>query len=366
MKTLELKALDTLFFKDGKPFSMGEEAWAQGVFPPYPSVIFGALNSIFLADGANLKKLDGVTKADDLNTGLIVSGYLPALNSEPTFPVPCDMYALKGSLNGRGNILNCIKKPRELISDYDCEYLLQTAQTVKAEELQGKAVLDLDNFNQWLKDDVSEISIHLLNQYLTDEPKVGIGRDFNTRTTTTTKGLLYRVAMKRLHGKTGKLSFIVKYSGFDLTNGISRFGAENKAIEYIKTDFPDVPCLVTTNDKCFKIYMATPAVFEEGYYPKLWFQENGLNLLAAAIGRVHHIGGFDIIARKPKPMHKAVPAGTVYYVEITDPSKATGIQNKLHGRSIYNLAPEENAYKIQYQKQGFGLTYIGKLNLKIQ
>ena len=31
----KITPLDTVFFRDGKPFSWGEETWAEGIFPPY-------------------------------------------------------------------------------------------------------------------------------------------------------------------------------------------------------------------------------------------------------------------------------------------------------------------------------------------
>ena len=47
---IKIDAIDTLFFKDGKPFSMGDETWADGIFPPPPSVIYGALRSIYFSE----------------------------------------------------------------------------------------------------------------------------------------------------------------------------------------------------------------------------------------------------------------------------------------------------------------------------
>lgn len=42
-----MEAFDTLFFRDGKPFSMGDDVWANGVFPPYPSTLYGALRASY-------------------------------------------------------------------------------------------------------------------------------------------------------------------------------------------------------------------------------------------------------------------------------------------------------------------------------
>ena len=51
---IRIKALDTLFFRDGKPFTSGEETWADGTFPPYPSVLYGALRTWFITNQKTL------------------------------------------------------------------------------------------------------------------------------------------------------------------------------------------------------------------------------------------------------------------------------------------------------------------------
>ena len=42
---ISIKPFDCLFVRDGKPFSMGDEVWASGIFPPPPSVVYGALRT---------------------------------------------------------------------------------------------------------------------------------------------------------------------------------------------------------------------------------------------------------------------------------------------------------------------------------
>ncbi|MEB3355948.1 MAG: type III-B CRISPR module-associated Cmr3 family protein [Synechococcales bacterium] len=45
MNWYTLDPLDVLMFRDAKPFSPGEGAWAKGVFPPLPITVFQALRS---------------------------------------------------------------------------------------------------------------------------------------------------------------------------------------------------------------------------------------------------------------------------------------------------------------------------------
>lgn len=368
MKVLQLHALDTLFFKDGKPFSMGEETWARGVFPPHPSVFYGLLRSIWLSNGnlTELSKGSAWNDVEDPSLRLSITGLLPTIGNDVHFPIPNDTYILKTDRT-KAHLLDWIEKPEGLVSDYENALLLQTRQNLKTEDLNGKAFLSATEFQKYLNGLASEFEYRELKHYVLSEPKVGIGRSPMTRATET--GQLYRVGMNRLHGSifpdedgnfhSEEFGFAVRFNGLTLPkNGTSRFGAEIKAVEYEMRDDWAIACPVKEGDEYFKIYLATPAVFEEGFYPETAFKNEGFALLTGAFGRVQHIGGFDMKALKPKPMLKAVPAGTVYYVKAT--KKITQQQiNALCNGSIYSLKGTSS----DWGKQGFGHCYLGKFTI---
>lgn len=368
MTSFQIDAIDTLFFRDGKPFSMGEETWANGLFPPYPSTVYGMLRSLHFA--THLNELSAANTEVDPTLSLQMRGYVLGLSESSSeftsaFPIPNDLYAEGRGKPSQAKLFCCVERPskEKIISDYPFDYVLETQGQKKIQTLGGQALLIGSQFSDYLADGHDQYCIRWLSDYMTEEPKVGIGRDYHTRSSA--EGKLYRVAMKRPAGKKGSLQLLLKFEGLRLADfGISRFGAEGKAIEYQLTDFPKVPTPVTSQDKYFKIYFATPAIFKEGMYPQSWLLGNGLKLLAGASGKPEYIGGFDLKKVAPKPMFKAIPAGTVFYVEIEDEKKAAGIIEKLHEGSIYNLAPQGDVYQESFQNQGFGLTYIGKLNIK--
>lgn len=362
--SFELKALDTLFFKDGKPFTMGEESWAKGIFPPYPSTIYGMLRSTWFAENMEQLEFANVPNQDE-TLNLEIKGYLPALDSVPAFPLPADLYGT-GEQENVAQVLKLKAYPSTLLSEYPHSHILCADFAGKYEDLNGKTLLKVSDFGKYLNAEDETYPYAQIKDYTCEEPKVGIGRDRSTRTAS--EGKLYRIAMHRLANKeAGKtvqtMSFLLKAEGLGLPqNGMARFGAETKSAAYAPTSFPDIPSVVSKSQKRFKIYLATPAVFAEGSYPKSWFERNGIELIAAAIGKPEHIGGFDMKAGRPKPMHKAVPAGTVYYVEIINDALAQGIQEKLHQGSIYALAKAENSFANSYKAQGFGLTFIGNIH----
>lgn len=53
MHWFSLTPLDVLLFRDAKPFSPGEGAWAKGLFPPMPITVFQAMRSLLPYYGDN-------------------------------------------------------------------------------------------------------------------------------------------------------------------------------------------------------------------------------------------------------------------------------------------------------------------------
>ena len=111
----------------------------------------------------------------------------------------------------------------------------------------------------------------------------------------------------------------------------------------------------------FKIYLATPAIFENGWFPK-WLNKvsfegeyNGikLKLVPCVIGRPLAIGGWDVVQNKPKPLRKAVPEVSIYYFKILNNSDKENIKDVFHLKNISDINPEE----------GFGLSLVGEVKV---
>lgn len=63
---IEIKALDTLFFRDGKPFTMGENHWTDSLFPPNMSTIYGAIRTAYFMQ--NMEVFEKLRMNNELNT----------------------------------------------------------------------------------------------------------------------------------------------------------------------------------------------------------------------------------------------------------------------------------------------------------
>jgi len=348
---IEITAFDTVFFKDGKPFTMGEDTWASGIFPPPPSVFYGMIRTAYAAQN-NISLADIVEKTKELKISSILLKYDDKGENHLLFPYPADLFQSKKEEEKKEEAITLMKlKANNITSNISAEkypYVLSPETNIKVEDNFDKAFLDKDSFEQvYLQAKDDAIYIKKNSDIIEIESKIGISK--NIYSNQTDEGKLYRVGMIR-----PKVKFLIEFSNIELkSEGYLKIGAESKAAHYRAISKNDIK-LPEIKNEFLKIYLATPAVFKNGSVPE--FISNGhydgidFKLLTMAIGKPKFIGGFDMKANKPKPMKKAVPAGSVYYLKS---NKAKELAKKLHCKSISEVNPE----------QGFGICYCGTFNI---
>ena len=371
---IEIKPLDTVFFRDAKPFNMGVQTWADSVFPPAPSVFMGVLRTAYLGQtGVSVKQMLEDTKDLKIKGVFLKRNY-------PLFPIPADLIDFDKNDDGsnkkdnKPTLLNL--KQNHLISNYPLPYVLKSNDNRKIKELAGKAFIDDLTLEDYLNAKTIESYIDI-SECMTDEPKVGIGRDNSTFITE--EGKLYRVGMQRMEGEMKgnaprssiddrQLSFIVEYeqlSNFKLGT-TTKVGAEGKLASLIEVKEPFNIPVPNFDSTLLKLYFATPAIFEKGWLPN-WLSADGtfskhpeanveVRLIACALNKQTQIGGFDMELGVPKPMYKVVPAGSIYYLETKSRENTQQLAEVLHAKCIADFGKA---------KEGFGLCYVGKVNYEI-
>jgi len=354
---VRISALDTLFFRDGKPFSMGEETWADGVFPPYPSVFYGALRTWYIAnhpggfsdeiigESANIK-ITGLHYR--LSTRLFDGLYLP---------LPLDLVEPKDKSEEEQSEEEREKKCRVVklellqssaLTNHPLPALLQPSNQQEVETIED-GFISSDKFNHYLQGTLQETIIRRLKDVAQAEPKVGIGRVDSTNTAQ--EGKLYRVGMHRATDFEMVLEVEMPTGQFQYTTAFIKLGGEGKIAAIEEKGRMDALKIekntISLKPGRFKLYLATPALLKNGWQPNLKGLGIKAELVAAVLGKPVHIGGFDMVKKAPKPMLKAVPAGSVYYYETDEPAER--ILQELQGISISDLLKE----------QGFGIAYVG-------
>jgi CRISPR-associated protein Cmr3 len=359
---IEIDALDTLFFRDGKPFSMGEETWADGIFPPPPSVIYGALRTTYISQiNQNIALAN---EPDDKSSELVINGFFLKVKNAPVYPLPLDLVLQKNRSTQEkateelyNKYIVCPLKLEENVyhsSNENIPFLLILDHTV--EELDG-GYFSRTSLEAYLARDEKEFTALKLNREVLIEPKTGIARHDITHTTQEEK--LYRVGMRRLRD----VKLVVEFENLDSlgNKGFIKLGGEAKAGSYQQVDYSPIN-QPEKMGKWFKLYLSTPGLLKNGWLPE-WINpvtltgkypdsEAEVKLIAAAIGKPLFIGGFDMKQKMPKEMRKAVPAGSVYYFEMigeTTPDK------------IASVRPIQLCDYADITNEGFGITYMGKI-----
>ena len=365
MPTIEIKALDTLFFRDGKPFEMGDDNWAEGIFPPPPSVIYGALRSAWFAE--HPEEMDKMGQENDPTKELRITRIYIGVKGIPYLPLPLDFVENKGDNESELNLEASNRKYKvhiqtekvNVISSNPFDSVLFSSTHVEGI---SKGVLSIQQYNWYLQNLVSRNYTALkLSDYMLNEAKVGNARENTTHSVL--EGKLYRVGMQRLN----QISLYIKFTGIVFNSSLVKLGAENK-VGHINNEVNQSNFKLFTDKiyKNFKIIFTTPTIFKNGWLPE-WINKNTLKgsyngveftLTNAILGKAEPIGGYDMKKNRPKPMLKAIPAGSVFYFETNSDKSINEIFLQKGLCDDFSSQPEfEN---IDFNKQGYGQFLIAK------
>jgi CRISPR-associated protein Cmr3 len=349
MQTVAFKPLDTFFFRDGKPFDMGEDNWAEGQFIPFPSVFYGAIRSAYFA--ANTNEIVSIGKQSDPTASFQITGVFLAKSGNLFIPTPLDLVREKDNPEGRLFPVSLINKNEtQCYSGYPYDLIPYNERDVVS---MPESFISLDVLNR------SRIKFYELDYFAQNEPKIGVGLDRSTRAGK--KGKLFRVGLTRFQNKynykekeTDEAYFVVSYQGLaPFQAKLVKLGAEGKMARMEST--PPISLLQLTDEakqsKFFKVLLLTPAIFSNGSLPQLekLLPDIEIKPRVSFVGKPKAIGGWDMLNNKPKEMSKAVPAGSVYYYEIASKHTLSDVLNTLSRViSISEGSEEQN-------KSGFGL-----------
>lgn len=357
MQTVAFKPLDTLFFRNGKPFDMGEDNWAEGQFIPSPSVFYGAIRSTYFA--ANTNEIESIGKQSDPTASLQITGVFLAKSGSLFIPTPLDLVREKDNPEGRLFSVSLINKDKvQCFSGYPYDLIPYDERDIVS---MPDSFISLDVLHR------SRIKPYELDYFAENEPKIGVGLDRSTRAGK--KGKLFRVGLTRfrhnynyIEKETDEAYFVVSYQGLaPFQDKLVKFGAEGKVARIESTPSVSWPQLAeeAKKSKYFKITMLTPSIFSNGSSPQLekFLPKIEIQTRVSFVGKPKAIGGWDMLNNKPKEMSKAVPAGSVYYYEIKSNHTLKDVEIALDGIiSISEDSEEQN-------KAGFGLFSLGTWSL---
>jgi CRISPR-associated protein Cmr3 len=388
---------DVLLFRDGRPFSAGEGHRARSIFPPTPNTMQGVIRSKVLAErcGRYQSYRDGCTQCPEKSTctipeeigkpdkqgrgnygamqirgALIAQRNLSSLNVY--FPIPADVVQVKDKDNPDAEpklaYLQPLRSEQKPFGMNDLSHQLLTLWTSEVKPVEAvTGYWSQEEFKQYL---LGEHPTEFIQPDKLYKRESRFGIEVDNRKQTVQEGRLYQTEFIRCQPDIGlyvEVEGIRQFSADpEAKSGLIAIGGENRAASYteqLQPDWEDLNKQLIENLKQstgFKLYFATPTIFKNGWLPE-WINENSLQgthqgmtvtLVAAAIARYQTIGGWNVAYNRPKPTHRAIPAGSVYY--FTTEANPEQIIKTFHWQ---NLADDPLDAQI-----GFGLGLAGCWN----
>lgn len=307
MPYLLIKPNDTLFFRNGLPFGKGEETVAETNILPYPSTIWGAMFSTLLIQ----QKVENANTENQEKLKLKTLYLYDYKNQKILVPAPLDIF---NDTNKRLHTQKFVES-----SDFchslgnKFSNLIMPFTEEKVESAKGFFIQITDLLRHYpFENNYPYITLYDTSDFLNVYDKIGIARSNETHTAE--EGNLYRVEMLEYGDDWG---FIVEFEcEVDFPqNGILKLGGEAKtaAFEQVKKPYDleifEKEETINQTDLC-KVYFKTPTFIPNDFLQKVTCE-------AAFIGNAISIGGFDVKEKRPKPMLKAIPAGSYFVLSST-------------------------------------------------
>ncbi len=330
---MKIKPLDTLFFRDAKPFEKGEQTWADSNFIPYPSTIWGAMFSVLYKED-KIEKYDKCKVSRQEREKLKIKNIYLYNEDNLTVLIPCplDIYKDEDNIRHIGKY-----KKVDFISNYPYKIISYVETKEKIETLTNTFIEINSLYEHYQNGYEKNLILYDFDEVFIPEHKIGI--EIDKEKGTTKEGQLYRVDMTRF---LDKWSFLIEFEyecekDKDFKNkGILQLGGETKSAKYEIINTPKTLKRLEENrkrvniDEYCKIVFTTPSYFKDDDILKN-------SVVCANIGKTLHIGGFDLEKRREKEIKKYIPAGSVFV-----------IKSDKENEFLSNIKEEEN-YK------GFGL-----------
>jgi CRISPR-associated protein Cmr3 len=352
MTTLVLHPLDTLFFRDGRPYNQDDpgQVEAASLFPPYPPTVVGAVraaaaramgwprfawNTAALGDGVDWQ-------AGDESLGpLRFSGPYILRNGEPLYPAPLNLVA--GKDEGGADLITYLAPSGRHDTDIGAVRLpapIEVGQGFKTFErfwLDAKAMALALSGAELTPDQV------VPGSYLSQsEPRIGIQRDTARRTTA--ERALYAAGHVRPARDVTLAVEVEALPDVAVGENLASLGGESRSVWIEQRDgklhLPQAPDLAPDQDGALRytIVVVTPADLDDEW-PGPGERLAGSTgealpgkIVSACTGRAVMVGGWDGTARGPLPLRPLIPAGSIWFLEARA-EEAEAVRS-WHGRAI--------------------------------
>lgn len=376
MIRIDIEPIDTLFFRDSRSFNAGVDNNAEFNYPS-PLTFFGAIGSLILSK-INSSELESFFEQESIHPilgkynsqlkecGLRIKGPFLHIDEMIYFPPPSNLWIHGGNVevsfpyenNVKWDIKNENIRPLKIPGNSEYKIFEENIST--------------DFVTKYLSNEMDYLvptMLHAANDdFYSYETRYGTALSRDSKT-----GIehhLYRGVHLRfkdkLEGKvrikTGFTLFVDSIESKDIPDDMITLGGERRNASIKKTDnfsvFQKQQNVLekVIERKRFFIYLVTPSIFKKGWLFDCPSEYEGLKLVGAAINKPTYVSGWVNSAPgsrgKPRPLKKAIPAGSVYFFEVDDWDK-----EKIN--NFYNDYHFNKSLSHEYPCAGFGIGLIG-------
>ncbi len=147
----------------------------------------------------------------------------------------------------------------------------------------------------------------------------------------------------------------------EIKPGLGFLGGERRIAQWRQTEktlpaCPDkVRKTIIAQGAC-RLFLLTPAYFEQGHLPTWLREQYKVRIIGAAVPRYQVISGWDYKIKKPKPTRRLTPAGSVYFLKIDQ-----DVENFIETVWMHTTSDGE-----QNRLDGFGLAVMGTWDGNLQ
>ncbi len=328
---ISIKPCDNTFFRDGQVFERGINSFISSKNTPYPSVFFGAIFTMFLAENDNFKEMFFHENRYD-HEEILTIGQTYLLNNETKavyVSAPKDLF-----INKYGDI--AFGKFREINQEYHSLPFKTILENPKMKDYQRitHQYINLKNiFDAYREKQYLRIELKDEEDIFKKNKKIGIGLSKETKIAE--ESMLYQIEQTEF--ASNHWSFLVEYKidaeylalqykGVkvqDLNKGYLKLGGENKACKFEKVENQAVKKFcqdkaktkreLEVNNTILKIILTSDLFLEENIENIF---EDKIKLIGLANDKPIYIGGYDLEKRQARKMYKGYGAGTILLMEV--------------------------------------------------
>ncbi len=391
-QTVLLSPIDAWFFRDGRPYNEGESNQTDVVsqFPPPATTLVGALRAALARKrgwngagpwNATLNAILG-NGFDDLGPLRFQGPWLVRKTAdhanEPLFPMPLNVLGKPVQTNENsepGWQPACLLAPGpEVECDLGRVRLPSANELMKGLKEPASQWVTADGLSRILRGELPSPGQFCASRDLWQtEARVGLKR--KEPSNPDDKGTLYSPRFVRL-ARDVSLAMTIDGLSTDWqwkNPELLALGGEGRMADcrsVTQLALPMTPLEAIHASHRVAVTLITPLLLPDAYIAAmsqpLWhdaprresrrgasshnvpfFDWPGTTIISACIGKPQSLGGWDSIKREPLPLRPVLPAGSTWFLEVTDPRVLDTILSK-HGQSIGS--------KTQY---GFGQILLG-------